>query len=103
MGAHTIGADGPGHALDVGEHASDDGRASGRAGAAQEPAHLRVAHRSVPKALARAACGGSWAHKDLGRASAGLAPALQSTRTTYIFPCEGFSKHEIGPSGVYFS
>ena len=34
----TIGADGPGHALDVGEHASDDVRASGRAGAAQEPA-----------------------------------------------------------------
>ena len=41
----------PGLVLDVGEHARDDGLASSRVGVAQEPPHLKVAHRAVAKAL----------------------------------------------------
>ena len=40
----------PGLVLDVGEHARDDGLASSRVGVAQEPPHLKVAHRAVVKA-----------------------------------------------------
>ena len=40
----------PGLVLDVVEHARDDGLASSRVGVAQEPPHLKVAHRAVAKA-----------------------------------------------------